>query len=51
MNFLLLEVAAFCHVMPSSLVEVQQRFRDTHYLHHQVQECTVCKGDVVDTGI
>lgn len=50
MNFLLLEVAVFWDVMPSSLVEVQERFRGSHFLHYQVEECTVCKGDVVDTG-
>jgi hypothetical protein len=50
MNFLLLKVAAFWDVMPSSLVEEQHHFRGTHYLHHQVEECTVCTGDVVDTG-
>jgi hypothetical protein len=50
MNFLFLVVAVFWHVMASSLVEVQQHFRRTHYLHHQAEECTVCKGDVVDTG-
>jgi hypothetical protein len=51
MNFLLLQVATFWDVIPNSLVEVQQCFRGTHYLHHQVEECTVRKGDVVDTGI